>query len=175
MARLESDFASLLPRLQADMSPKRFSKAERRTITLWIVKTGIIAHRSSNYRSILPDSLPRSLGRGTSIPAGIRVYGGLVKPEKTICWVQGNIRIILMLEADLTDYDVSKQTFVFVLSIVDIFLGFGWHGLNHSDFELYLATDDAHQIYPHPKSAQALNELENLTLATVDMGLRHRS
>ena len=54
MSRLESAFGDLLPRLRADMSPGHFSKEERRIIALWIVKTGIIVHYSSNYRTILP-------------------------------------------------------------------------------------------------------------------------
>jgi hypothetical protein len=73
MSRLESAFASLLPRLQVDMSPRRFSKEERRTIALWIVKTGIIVHCSSNYRTILPSSVPRALAQGATVPAGVKV------------------------------------------------------------------------------------------------------
>ena len=82
MSDLESAFASLLPRLQADMSPRQFSKAERRTIALWIVKTGIIVHYSSNYRIILPASVPRTLSQGMTVPAGIKVFGGSVPRKK---------------------------------------------------------------------------------------------
>jgi hypothetical protein len=72
MSDLETAFSQLLPRLEADMSPKRFSVAERRIIALWIVKTGIIVHYSSNYRIILPASVRARSGKTRLYPLASR-------------------------------------------------------------------------------------------------------
>lgn len=174
MSHLESDFGALLPRLQADMSPSRFSKTERRTIAMWIVKTGIIAHRSANYRTILPDSVPVALSQGATIPAGIKVFGGKVKSTKTIQWVQSNIACCTVRQTDLPTFDASGQTFVFVLSIMNIFIGFGWHGLGQGQFEIFHSPDSLHHIYPHPKAAKNSHMIDDLTIATAEIALRRR-
>ena len=107
------------------MSPRRFSKEERRTIALWIVKTGIIVHSSSNYRTILPASVTRTLSQGATLPAGIKVFGGNVKPQKTIRWSQSNIGLAVIQRSDVSGLQTGQSTFVFALSIMNIFIGFG--------------------------------------------------
>ena len=174
MSRLESDFGTLLPRLQADMSPRRFSKTERLTIAMWIVKTGIIAHRSANYRPILPASIPLALSQGASIPAGIKVFGGKVESRKTIQWVQSNIALGLVRPTDLSTFDAAKHTFVFVLSITNIFIGFGWHGLGQDEFEIFYPEDSTYHIYPHPEAAKNLRVFEDLTISATEIVLRRR-
>jgi hypothetical protein len=174
MSDLESSFKILLPRLQANMSPKLFSKAERRTIALWIVKTGIIVHYSSNYRIILPASVPRALSQGMTVPAGIKVFGGSVTSEKTIRWSQSNIGAAVIQRSDVQDYNWHQSTFVFVLSIRNIFIGFGWHGLSQDDFELVYSGNSTHWIYPHPKPALSHEVFEDAVLATTEIGLRRR-
>jgi hypothetical protein len=174
MSDLETAFGSLLPRLEANMSPKQFSKAERHTIALWIVKTGIIVHYSSNYRIILPASVPRALSRDMTVTAGIKVFGGSVPLEKTIRWGQSNIGAAVIQRSDVEDYDWRQSTFVFVLSIRDIFIGFGWHGLSQDDFELVYSGNSTHWIYPHPKPAIRPRVLEDVVLATTEIGLRRR-
>jgi hypothetical protein len=109
MSSLEGAFGRLLPRLQADMSPRKFSKEERRIIALWIVKTGIIAHHGSNYRTILPAWVPRTMSQGTTVPAGIKVFGGSVEPEKTIRWVQSNIGVAVVQRADVSEFENGKK------------------------------------------------------------------
>ncbi|WP_144865183.1 hypothetical protein [Mesorhizobium sp. J18] len=173
MSRLESGFRALLPRLQADISPRCFSKAERYTIAAWITKTGVVAHRSANYRSILPASLPRALSQGSSIPAGIKVIAGKVEAGKTIQWAQSNLGFGLVRKSHLPFYD-AKQTFVFVLSIADVFLGFGWHGLSNRMFEIFHSGDSTHQIYPHPKLARHIRKFDHLAIAPTEIGLRSK-
>jgi hypothetical protein len=174
MSDLETDFGSLLPRLQADMSPKQFSKAERRTIALWIVKTGIVVHYSSNYRIILPASVARALSQGATVPAGIKVFGGSVSSEKTIRWSQSNVGSALIQPSDVQDYDWRQNTFVFALSIRDIFIGFGWHGMSHDEFEMVYSGDSIQRIYPHPKTAKNARVFEHLALAMTQIALLRR-
>jgi hypothetical protein len=118
------------------MSPRQFSAAERRTITLWIVKTGIIVHFSSNYRIILPALVPRTLSQGMTVPAGIKVFGGSVPSEKTIRWSQLNVGVAVVRPSDVPVCEPRQNTFVFALSIRNIFIGFGWHGLSQDEFEM---------------------------------------
>lgn len=174
MSRLESAFGSLLPRLRADMSARAFSKAERRTIALWIVKTGIIAHYSSNYRTILPASVPGSLAHGATVPSGIIVFGGNVESEKTIRWVQSNIGAALVQRSDISKFETGQNTFVFVLSIYNIFIGFGWHGLNQDEFEIVIRGNSVEHIYPHPEPAKRPIVFEDLMLATAEIALHRR-
>jgi hypothetical protein len=174
MSRLEGAFATLLPRLQLDMSPRRFSKEERRTIALWIVKTGIILHCSSNYRTILPASVPRTLSQGATLPAGIKVFGGNVKPEKTIRWSQSNIALALVQRSDVPEFETGQSTFVFALSIMNVFIGFGWHGLSQDDFEIVYSGNSLQRIYPHPEPAKSFEIFEHVMLATTEVGLRRR-
>ncbi|MGB3539120.1 MAG: hypothetical protein WBA42_13245 [Mesorhizobium sp.] len=174
MSRLESAFRSLLPRLQASMSPSQFSKVERRTIALWIVKTGIVAHFSSNYRPILPPWIPQSLSRGATVPAGIKVFGGYVNSEKTIRWVQSNIGVALVQQSDVSAFETGKSTFVFVLSILNIFIGFGWHGLNRGEFDIVFPGNSVERFYPHPESAKSSRVFEDLLLTTAEIALHRR-
>ena len=174
MSRLESAFGSLLPRLQADMSPRQFSKEERRIIALWIVKTGIIAHYSSNYRTILPAWVPCMLSQGTTVPAGIKVFGGSVEPEKTIRWVQSNIGVALVQPSDVSEFENGKNTFVFALSVRNIFIGFGWHGLSQDEFQIVYSGNSIQRIYPHPEPAKSPQVFENLILATTEIALHRR-
>jgi hypothetical protein len=174
MSRLESAFRSLLPRLQTDMSARKFTKAERHIIALWIVKTGIIAHYSSNYRTILPPSVPRSLVQGAVVPAGIKVFGGNVKSQKTIRWVQSNIGAALVQQSDISKFETGKNTFVFVLSICNIFIGFGWHGLNKDKFEIVIRGNSVERVYPHPEPAKRPIVFEDLMLATAEIALHRR-
>lgn len=174
MSRLESDFGRLLPRLQADMSPGRFSKAERRTIARWIVKTGITAHRSANYRPILPAWLPIALSQGANIPAGIKVFSGNVGSKKTIKWVQSNIGLCVVHPTDVPTFDAYNDTFVFALSIVNIFIGFAWHGLNPKEFEVFYPAGTLHRIYPHPEAATSRCVLEDVAFATTEVALRRK-
>lgn len=173
MSRLESDFRKLLPRLLLDVSPRRFSKPERHTIAAWITKTGIVAHYSSNYRIILPSSLPYALERGRSIPAGIKVISGKSNTGKSIQWAQSNLGAAVLRKIDQALFD-PKQTFVFVLSIMDIFIGFGWHGLSHERFEVFHAGNSTHQIYPHPKPATRPCVFDDLIIATTEIALRSK-
>ena len=174
MSRLEGAFANLLPRLRLDMSPRRFSKAERRTIALWIVKTGIIVHCRSNYQTILPVSVPRTLSQGATLPAGIKVFGGMSKPEKTIRWSESNIGLALIQRSDVAEFETGQSTFVFALSIMNIFSGFGWYGLSQDDFEIVYSGDALQRIYPHPEPAKRLAIFEHVMLATTEVGLRRR-
>lgn len=173
MSRLESDFQELLPRLLLGVSPRRLSKPQRHTIAAWITKTGIVAHHSSNYRVILPNSLPHSLQQGRSIPSGIKVISGKSNTGKTIQWAQSNLRSAILHKTDYAFFD-PKQTFVFVLSIRDIFIGFGWHGLSHERFEVFRAGNSTHQIYPHPKPAKRPCVFDDLFIATNEIALRSK-
>lgn len=174
MSDLESTFGRLLPRLQADMSPRQFSKAERRIIALWIVKTGIIAHYSSNYRTILPLGVPHSLSQGRVVPAGVKVFGGVVDSGKDIRWIQSNIGVAHIRPSDISEIEAGEKTFVFALSIQNIFIGFSWHGLSQKDFNLTYTDSSVHRIYPHPESARNPRVLEDIMLATTQICLRRR-
>jgi hypothetical protein len=174
MSDLESSFGSLLPRLEANMSPRQFSTAERRTIALWIVKTGIIVNYSSNYRTILPASVAHMLSQSRNVPAGIKVFGGGVSSGKTIRWSQSNIGVAVVQRSDIPDYDWHQNTFVFALSIRDIFIGFGWHGLSQDEFEIVYSGHSVQCFYPHPKPAEKTHVFEDVMLATTEIALHHR-
>lgn len=173
MSRLESNFQELLPRLLLDVSPRRFSKSERNTIAAWITKTGIVAHYSSNYRRILPSSLPRALRQGASMPAGIKVISGKSNIGKTIQWVQSNLGAAVIRKSDQAFFD-ANETFVFVLSIMDFFVGFAWHGLSHERFEVFHTGSSTHQIYPHPKPATCPRVFDDLIIARTELALRSK-
>lgn len=175
MSQLESSFQALLPRLQAGLTPRQFSKSERRTIAMWVVKTGLVAHRSSNYRTILPPTVALALLRGGSIPAGIKVFGGKLKGGKTVRWVQTNVSVCRLRHTDVATFDAATQTFVFILAITNFFIGFGWHALSVDEFEIFHLDDLNHQIYPHPKAARSPRLLDDLTEAATVVGLRRRT
>lgn len=167
MSQLETRFAALLPRLEADLNPKRFTKIERSTIAQWIVKTGVVAHLSSNYRRILPDDFPTWLSRGQVIPGGIRVFSGLIETKERILWVQSNFTSITMRKSDFETFDARKHTFVFSLQIRGIFIGFGWHGLDKRSFRIALPDDQVHSIYPHPRTAKSAAPYEDIRQPTM--------
>ena len=167
MSKLETRFAALLPLLEADMSPKRFTKGERHTIATWIIKTGIVAHLSSNYRRILPDDFPLRLSRGQVIPGGIRVFGGTIKARNRIQWAQSNFTSITMRNSDFQSFDAQRHTFVFTLSIRGIFIGFGWHGLDKAAFKIMLPEDSMHQIHPQPRVAILASPSEDIRQASM--------
>ena len=148
MSRLESSFKELLPRLQTKMDPRLFSKRERRCISVWLIKTGIIAHWSSNYRKILPSSFCRSAYKGTSIPAGTVIFGGNTQGIKTINWHQSNISIIRLPNSEINHIDYKTGTFQFNFSIEDIFLGFAWHKYTNQRYRI--TTSKVHNFYPRP-------------------------
>lgn len=167
MSQLETRFAALLPRLEADVNPKRFNKAERASIAKWIIKTGIVAHLSSNYRRILPDGFPLWLSRGQVIPGGIRVFGGTLEEKEQILWAQTNFTSITMPKSDFKSFDARRHTFVFTLQIRGIFIGFGWHGMDQRDFRIMLPDDQMHHIYPHPHSARSAKPYEDIRQPTM--------
>jgi len=167
MSQLEKGFAELLPRLEADINPRRFTKGERTTISKWIIKTGIVAHLSSNYRQILPDDFPMWLSRGQVIPSGIKVYGGTLESENQVLWAQSNFTSITMRQSDYDSFDPKKHTFVFSLQIKGIFIGFGWHGMGRRRFKIKLPDDRMHEIYPHPRTAKSPATYEDLRQATM--------
>jgi hypothetical protein len=70
------------------------------------------------------------------VPAGVKVFGGSVEPEKTIRWVQSNIGVAVVQPSDVSEFENGKNTFVFALSIRNIFIGFGWHGLSQDEFQI---------------------------------------
>jgi hypothetical protein len=108
------------------------------------------------------------------VPAGIKVFGGSVALEKTIRWSQSNIGLAIVLPSDVPEYEPRQNTFVFALSIRNIFIGFGWHGLSQDDFELVYSGNAIQWIYPHPKPAISPQVFEDVVLATTEIGLRRR-
>jgi hypothetical protein len=99
-----------------------------------------------------------------------------VKPEKTIRWVQSNIGAAVLHPSDVSEFQktAGQSTFVFALSIMDIFIGFGWHGLSQDEFEIVYSGDSSQRIYPHPEPAKSPEVFDHLMLATVEIGLRRR-
>lgn len=174
MSRLENAFGALLPRLERDPNPRRFTKTERATLAKWMVKTGVVAHLSSNFRRILPEAFPRSLAKGAVIPGGIKVFGGCIKPTKTIAWVQTNLASALLSPSDLASFDARTGSFIFVLSIKGIFLGFAWHALDTATLEIAVRDNSLHQYYPHPKGAKGTEEFDDLRFAAMGVGLEPR-
>ncbi|WP_404403778.1 hypothetical protein [Pelagibacterium halotolerans] len=174
MSRLEVAFSAILPRLEMDINPRRFSKTERATIAKWIVKTGIIAHLSSNYRRILPETFPISLSRGQAIPGRVRVFGGNVAESKSIRWIQSNLASTVLSRSDLASFDPLKDSFVFILSIRKVFLGFGWHDLNRNAMNLSLNDSSLHQFYPRPQPAQISKVFDDLQMASFGLSLSPR-
>jgi hypothetical protein len=174
MSRLESGFKELLPRLERDLNPRRFTKAERAVLAKWIVKTGVVAHLSSNFRRILPEAFPESLAKGTVIPGGIKVFGGRTRPAKTIAWVQSNLASMLIRPSEMASLDTRNDSFIFALSIKGIFLGFAWHALDRNVSEIAIRSRSLHQYYPHPISAAGSQEFDDLQLAAMGVGLGPR-
>lgn len=162
MSRLETRFAEILPRLEADMNPKRLSKSERSTVSMWIIKTGIVVHLSSNYREILPDDFPLRMSQGKVVPGGIKVFGATLKPEDQIQWVQSNFTWITMQRSDFNNIDLRRHTFVFALQIKGICIGFAWHGLDQRKHRIALPDEQANQIYPHPRTASLIAPYEDI-------------
>lgn len=167
MSQLETKFAALLPRLEADVNPRKFTKVERATIAQWIIKTGIVAHLSSNYRRILPEGFPLLMSRGRIVPGGIRVFSGLLEEKRRILWAQSNFTSIIMRRSDYDSFDATKNTFVFALQIRGIFIGFGWHGMNRRDFKIMLPDDQMHHVYPHPRTAMSAKPYEDIRQAAM--------
>lgn len=153
MSQLETRFGALLPRMEVDMSPKRFTKEERATIAKWIIKTGIVAHLSSNYRRILPSDFPQWMSQGQVIPAGVKVFGGRFEPGQKVLWAQSNFSSLTLRKEEGESLNAYQQTFVFALAIKGIFIGFGWHGLDRRNYTIALPVGDTHHLYPHPRSA----------------------
>lgn len=171
MSKLESAFGAILPRLEENMTPRCFSRSERAVIARWIVKTGLVAHLSSNYRRILPEDFPTSLAKASVIPGGIKVFGGQVASKKAVHWVQANLPLSVLPESDVPSFDPTRSTFVFVLAIRGIFLGFGWHGLDRNSVKISLPDDSMHEFYPHPNSARRLELFDDLRMAAMEVGL----
>ena len=162
MSRLETKFAEILPRLEADMSPKKLSKSERSTVSSWIIKTGIVAHLSSNYRQILPDDFPMRISRGLVVPGGIKVFGGKLRPKDQILWVQSNFSSLTMRRSDFNNLDLRRHTFVFALQIKGVFIGFAWHGLEQREYRIALPDEQTNQIYPRPRTASSIAPYDDL-------------
>ncbi len=101
------------------------------------------------------------------------MFGGKVRAGKTVQWAQSNLRLGILHKSDLPSFD-TKQTFVFVLSITNIFIGFGWHGLDQNKFEIVNSGDATHLIYPHPKTARHLRVFEHLIDAASELAVRSK-
>jgi hypothetical protein len=86
----------------------------------------------------------------------------------------GRPPLVPIQRSDVEDYDWRQNTFVFALSIRDIFIGFGWHGMSHDEFEMVYSGDSIQCIYPHPKPAKAARVFEHLALAMTQIALRRR-
>lgn len=173
MSRLENSFGMLLPRLQANPSPALFSKAERHTIAIWILKTAIVAHRSSNYRKILPDAVPLALTQGKTIPGGVAVFSGKSETAKEIEWHQSSIFSCRVRQTDINLFDARQDTFVFALALSAVVLCVGWHGVG-KDFEIIGTDDTVHQIYPRPKLAKRIGDMGNPTGIATSLVLTRR-
>lgn len=167
MASLEEAFGSLLPRIAAGDSPRGFSKSERVIIAQWIVKTGIVAHFSSNYRRILPVSVPLALRKGTCVPPGIIVFGGKAKNVAPLSWYQSNLHLATLRKFDLGRFDPKSATFVFVVQICGIFLGYAWHALDKRNYKLLYSDRSLNQFYPHPKCATRSMKFDDLSAAAM--------
>ncbi|MEP3435727.1 MAG: hypothetical protein ABJN75_02905 [Hoeflea sp.] len=146
------------------MTPKQFTKAERATIATWIIKTGIVAHLSSNYRRMFPDDFPHWMSQGQVIPAGIKVFGGKFEPGQKVLWAQSNFASLTIRKSDSESLDAYQRTFVFALAIKGIFIGFGWHGLDRRNYTIALPDGDMHHFYPHPRSAKSVKVYEDIRL-----------
>lgn len=162
MSQLETRFAEILPRLEANMNPRRLSKSERFTASMWIIKTAIVAHLSSNYRQILPDDFPMRMSQGQVVLGGTKVFGATLKPENQIKWVQSNFTSITLQRSDFNNIDFRRHTFVFALQIKGICIGLAWHGLDQRKYRIALPDEQANQIYPHPRTASLLAPYDDL-------------
>ncbi len=167
MSQLETQFSEILPRLETDINPKRFNKADRAVVSSWILKTGIVAHLSSNYRQILPDDFATRISNGRTIPGGTKVFGGITANTDQIFWVQSNLSSITIRKSDLDKLDSRKHTFVFALQIKSIFIGFAWHGMDRRRYKITIPEEKAHQLYPHPSATRSLTPYDDVRQATM--------
>lgn len=174
MSRLETEFSVLLPRLLSNPSSRGFSKKERRIITLWAIKTGLMANLSANYRRIIPDSFIDQISCGSSIPAGIVAFSGSCISGKPISWFQGNVAVMHVRKGDEAKIDPYNETFVFIIATENTFIGFGWHGADKKKFRLNLTSNDVHEIYPHAKNAKSPHLFDDLMIASTRVGLQRR-
>jgi hypothetical protein len=174
MSRLETAFATLLPRIQADTSPRSFSKRERQKIALWLLKTAIMVQQSANYRKILPDDLGRDLSRGTTVPRATKVFYGTVRNPETIRWAQSNFAMALVRPADSISIDYKTDTFVIALAIEHTLLVLGWHNLNQDEFEAFCIGEVLSELYPHPRLAKKADSIDDIVGAARLIGLRRR-
>ncbi|MBX9469440.1 MAG: hypothetical protein KL839_16980 [Rhizobium sp.] len=174
MSQLEDRFALVLPKLESFMRPSQLSKTERHTVSMWIVKTGIVAHLSANYRRILPESFPAKLQCGRVIPRGVKVFCGTTEPEKRIIWAQGNVVANTVRKADIETFDAYKDTFVFFIAIRGAVIGFAWHGLDNAAYKLDVCVPGLHQVYPRPISPPRKHVLEHVHMAAMSIRLAPR-
>lgn len=156
MSRLEMAFAKLLPKLMMGQNPSNFSLNERRAMTIWLVKTGIMAQWSANYRRILPDDFPLGLKCGEILPSGISSFAAKKVSDRSIGWCQGNLKMLQLRNEDYSSLDVSRSSFVFSIGIVDTLLVFTWHSLDENKYTISSPMNDLSLVYPHPCPARVL-------------------
>jgi hypothetical protein len=173
MSDLETAFGALLPRLRSSTAPNAFSKGERHTIAAWVVKTGIVAHRSANYRQILPEGIAMQLRQGKAMPGAVRVFAAPGDLKGKVQWHQSNL-FAEVRHSDLPHFDPRRDTFLFALMFDDVSIGFGWHNTDKS-YEIACRDASLHQIYPHPKAGTATVQITNPSYFAASLVFRRRS
>jgi hypothetical protein len=149
MSELEQQFAVLLDRMILKLDPLTFSKKESRTIALWVTKTCILMHKSSNYRKIIPEKISNLIGKGASIPKNIYIFGGTVIDSGSLYSIQTNFRLVFAKQDRLSKIDLFNNNIVIAIKIQNIFLGFAWHDYENNSC-IFQSDEKTCVFYPHP-------------------------
>jgi hypothetical protein len=164
MSRTEAKFKDLIDKKVWERE-RKLSKSERFDISLWIIKTGIVAHFSSNYRRILPDQFPLDLKNGHSIPSSTTTFYGYVVEDQLhpIRWVQTPFRTPMIIQANEIDViDANNSSFIFCLEIKGLFFGFTWHKYDKNKYRVRHVNDKVGSIYPSPVRLNHKRPMEDL-------------
>jgi hypothetical protein len=156
MSQLETQFATILSDLTTGMVLDDLTELERRIIATWLVKTGIMANWSANYRRILPDDFPRQLHREQAPPSHVSCFIGRRDLANSVGWCQGNLRFLQMRQTDYETSDTPTSSFVFVIGIMNILLAFSWHAYDADFYTISQAGQKMMEFYPMLRTVHEL-------------------
>lgn len=169
MSQMEVHFAEVFSKLETGLPPSRLSRKERHTISMWTIKTGVVAHLSANYRRILPDDFPAKLQNGRAIPGGVKVFCAGASASQEILWSQGNLLGATIRKTDAEVFDSKQHTYAFFIAIRGLVLGFAWHGLDNRHYKLQAVHSDIQQIHPKPTSSPRRRLLQHIHEGTMSV------
>lgn len=175
MSRLENDVKPILQRLSFEQNPKKISRHDRKLVATWVIKTAMMIHFSSNYRTILPRSLAKNLRPDANIPSGIKVYLGNKKSINELSWIQGSFNFGVIRTEDQYNMDMMNRTFQCSLLIDNIFLRMCWHSYASNKYTTELINNNDAELYPHPIPAKIKSIHEDIHSIGMNVSLKSKT